>query len=201
MGKGKQKQGTGRVVNQTTHLHIHTPRPPTFTHLKTTTAIASDPTLGYKLCVLLYDLVNFVKDPNAERRLNATTDEHYISLPYFSPDEATVVKSAIVDAELSSHSLGAVVTGYTTEYSEEQGGEIDGTLAACIIDRMEDKTFDGVVRALLGDFVEKRRASGDARPCGPHHLAPMYASIFGISLDKTKDEKFLERLRRTGIDG
>ncbi|KAL9572867.1 hypothetical protein ACKAV7_002552 [Fusarium commune] len=60
-------------------------------------------------------------------------------------------------------------------------------------------SFETAVRTLLGSFLDKRRASGDARPCGPHHLAPLYAKFFGIDLEELKEDKFLGRLRRAGI--
>ncbi|KAL6914185.1 hypothetical protein ACHAP8_008733 [Fusarium lateritium] len=63
----------------------------------------------------------------------------------------------------------------------------------------QGKSFEDAVRAFLNSFIDKRRASGDARPCGPHHLAPMYANLFGIDMEELKDAKFLGRLRRSGL--
>lgn len=195
MGKGKKKQRAGEASG-TGSQPTPAPAPNTLV-LKTTTAIASDSSLGYKFRVLLHDFLNITKDPNAGRRINATTDEHYISLPYFSPSEASVVKSAIVDVDLSQHQLSAVMPA-EIYIDDEEGGAGDSNLESAI-GHIKEKTFDEVVKALLQSFVDKRRASGDARPCGPHHLGPMYASLFGIDLKDIGDEKFLSRLRRAGI--
>lgn len=146
---------------------------------QTTSAVASNPTLGYKLRVLLYDLVHVAKDPNAGRRLNATTNEHYISLPYFDEAEAAVVRTATVDVDL------------------EEATDSLGPLSEPLI--LRGKSFDEAVHIILSEFINKRRASGDIRPCGPHHLAPLYASLFGVSLQEIREESFLRRLRRTGV--
>lgn len=59
-------------------------------------------------------------------------------------------------------------------------------------------TIEQAIQSHLLNFLEKRKASGDARPCGPHDLAPLYRAVFGSSKDDLKDEKFLSRLRRAG---
>jgi hypothetical protein len=180
MDKEKKKQRAGQDSGQPSKSDSSTPSIAT---LKTNTAIASDPTLGYKFRVILHDFLNVVKDPNSEQRINATTDEHYISLPYFNQDEATVIKSAIVDDNLSQHDLGALFARYAHEVDEEEGEERRGEREndpGSVIEVLGDKTLDGVVRALLMSFLEKRRASGDSRPCKPHHLAPMFAALLGL---------------------
>lgn len=195
MGKGKKKKRAGKASGTDSQS---TPAPaPSTPVLETTTAIASDSTLGYKFRVLLHDFLNITKDPNAGCRINATTDEHYISLPYFSPSETAMVKAAIVDVDLSQQQLSAVMPA-EIYVDDEDGGVGDSSLKSAI-EHLEENTFDEVVRALLQSFIDKRRASGDARPCGPHHLAPMYASLFGIDLKDIQNEKFLSRLRRAGI--
>lgn len=55
------------------------------------------------------------------------------------------------------------------------------------------------INSAFETFGEKRKASGDSRPCGPHDLLPVYCDVFGIPKDELKDEKFLSRLRRSGI--
>ena len=42
----------------------------------------------------------------------------------------------------------------------------------------EEKSIENAIKGQLKDLLEKRRESGDARPCGPHTLAPIYESIF-----------------------
>ncbi|EWZ47897.1 hypothetical protein FOZG_03654 [Fusarium oxysporum Fo47] len=106
---------------------------------------------------------NVAKDSRSEKRLNSTIDEHYISAPYFDEGQAAMVKAAIIDVDLVKHAEAA-----DTE-------DIDRYLVS-----QQGMGFETAVRTLLGSFLDKRRASGDARPCGPHHLAPLYAKFFGI---------------------
>jgi hypothetical protein len=122
--------------------------------------LRQDVNLWYKICVLIYDLRNMPKDPSCLRRLTPTIDVHYISEPYFSPDEAAAVKGALVEANTSIE--------------------------------------DAITSSLQG-FAEKRKASGDFRPCGPHDLVPVYLACFGTERAEIEDEKFVSRLRRSGL--
>jgi hypothetical protein len=54
--------------------------------------------LRFKICALIYDLKN-TKDQTSQTRLSSTTDPRYLSAPYFSPTEAELVKSALVDGD------------------------------------------------------------------------------------------------------
>ncbi|KAG9251949.1 uncharacterized protein F5Z01DRAFT_258597 [Emericellopsis atlantica] len=201
MAKAKQKQRADNRSSRVPKSHSETARAPTTTALTSTTAIASDLTLRYKLLVLLHDFLKFTKDPAAERRINSTTDEHYISLPYFSQDEVAMVKSAVVETKISEHALGGMLEHINNDDDNDttQPADEERTSSCSVFEAFEDKTFDSVVRSLLSNFIDKRRASGDARPCGPHQLAPLYASLFGIDLKETQDERFLGRLRRAGV--
>lgn len=100
------------------------------------------------------------KDKACERRTLQTTDELYISAPYFTADEAVAIKSALVDA---------------------------------------DTSLEQAITSNLQSFFEKRRASGDCRPCGPHDMVPVYLSCFGIDKAELDDDKFVSRLRRSGL--
>ncbi|KAM0553916.1 hypothetical protein ACHAPJ_007262 [Fusarium lateritium] len=171
MGK-KKKSSVGEAPSQTL---TSTP----LTTVTTTSAIATDPILGYKLRVLLHDFLNVKKDPNAEKRINSTTDEHYISAPYFDENQAATIKGAIIDVDV--------------------GSEESESYDPAVMVSQQGQSFETAVRTLLDNFLEKRRASGDARPCGPHHLVPMYAKLFGIDMKELEDIKFLSRLRRTGL--
>ena len=62
-------------------------------------------------------------------------------------------------------------------------------------------TVEEAIQANLEDFLEKRRASGDARPCGPHSLLPIYCGLFGIEKGELKEESFVSRVRRSGLGG
>jgi hypothetical protein len=63
----------------------------------------------------------------------------------------------------------------------------------------ETMSIEAAIKSCLQNFFEKRRASGDARPCGPHDMGPIYQAVFGITKEDLKNEKFLSRLRRTGL--
>lgn len=180
MGKGKDKSRLQDVSPNTRAIQTQDAA------LKTTTAIASDQILGFKVRVLLYDFTSIATDPNSERRINKTTDEHYISSPYFTHAEVDAIKAAKVDLVIDAP-MGFGETHTGEENTESNHEELEGA------------SFDTALRKLLERFIEKRRASGDSRPCGPHHLAPMYASLFGIDLNEVKEENFLRRLRKGGI--
>jgi hypothetical protein len=62
-------------------------------------------------------------------------------------------------------------------------------------------TAEEAIKARLAGFLSKRKASGDARPCGPHDLAPVYMRVFGVAKAEIEDERFLRRLRRSGVAG
>jgi hypothetical protein len=180
---GKQKRQAKMAKDSSATLDT-TANSSTAVSPTTTTALAKDPTIGYKIRVLIYDFLHAQKNPDSARRIDSTTDEHYISLPYFDMDEAAMIKAAIVDTK----------TDFTIEFGDAVRGEEDEQCAS-----MEGMAFENAVHSLLNSFIDKRRASGDARPCGPHHMAPMYGWIFGIGLKEVEDERFLSRLRRSGI--
>ena len=116
--------------------------------------------IWYKICVLIYDLHNIRKDKTCENRTLQTTDPLYISTPYFSDEEAAIVKGA------------EVTPGITVEQA---------------------------ITTNLESFFEKRKASGDCRPCGPHDMVPVYLSCFGVDKAEIEDEKFVSRVRRSGL--
>jgi hypothetical protein len=61
-------------------------------------------------------------------------------------------------------------------------------------------TVEEAIKTRLAKFFEKRRASGDSRPCGPHDMVPIYERVFGVQKSELEDERFLGRLRRSGLD-
>ncbi|KAK8000325.1 C6 transcription factor [Apiospora arundinis] len=131
--------------------------------------VAAEPNLRYKIRILLYDLRNVSKDAGSQRRTLQTTDELYISSPYFTPEEAAMIKGATCDLE-DEEKLPKTTT-----------------------------SVESAIQKVMANFFEKRKASGDARPCGPHDLAPIYETVFGIKKEEVQDEKFLSRLRRQGL--
>lgn len=60
-------------------------------------------------------------------------------------------------------------------------------------------TIEEAIKHKLTNFFNKRRASGDSRPCGPHDMAPIYKKVFEISHAEIQDPRFLARLRRSGL--
>ena len=64
--------------------------------------LRQDLELWYRLHVLLYDLNNVANDPSSEKRLYSTTNELYISEPYFTDSEAIRIRTAIVDGNLDN---------------------------------------------------------------------------------------------------
>nr|OQO24230.1 hypothetical protein B0A51_12286 [Rachicladosporium sp. CCFEE 5018] len=62
-----------------------------------------------------------------------------------------------------------------------------------------ETTLEQAIMKALENFFEKRRASGDARPCGPHDMVPLYLECFGVGKGEIEDEKFVSRVRRAGL--
>ncbi|KAL8859773.1 MAG: hypothetical protein Q9178_003888 [Gyalolechia marmorata] len=142
----------------------------------TLTDLTQDQNIRYRLCVLLHDLNN-VRDAASEKRLSTTTNELYISEPYFSESEAVTIRTAIV----SSESMNNIPSSPSP--------------------LPQNLTVEEAFHHCLANFLEKRRASGDARPCGPHDMFPIYGGIFGITKEEVNDERFVARLRRSRLGG
>ncbi|KAL8707380.1 MAG: hypothetical protein Q9220_007572, partial [cf. Caloplaca sp. 1 TL-2023] len=131
--------------------------------------------LWYRIQVLLYDLNNVGSNTSSEKRLSATTNELYISAPYFTPTESEQILSTLVES---------------TSLSEASSTSSPQILTTTIQDAIHQK---------LANFFEKRKASGDARPCGPHDMLPIYLDVFKVQKGDLKDERFVGRLRRSGL--
>lgn len=56
-----------------------------------------------------------------------------------------------------------------------------------------------VITTNLHNFFEKRRANGDSRPCGSQNMAPIYLSNVDIDKEELEDDKFVGRVRRSGL--
>jgi hypothetical protein len=155
--------------------------------------LRADSDLWYKIHVLLYDLYNIAKDRAAEARTLCTTDELYISAPYFTPEEAALIKATVVPPP---------TLNYLPEF---QALDFEDDTSTKIKEPMEEKaipeamTIEEAIKSCLQNFFKKRRASGDARPCGPHDMSPIYNTVFGITKEELTEEKFLSRLRRAGL--
>jgi hypothetical protein len=161
-------------------------------------ALQANHDLWYKIHVLLYDLCNIATDRAAESRTLATTDELYISAPYFTVDEAATIKQT----QILPPTLQEIPEFEEIDYEQPDCEQDDGLKEPVVEENASPTqlvTIEEAIKGCLENFFEKRRASGDARPCGPHDMGPIYLAVFGISKAELKDEKFLSRLRRAGL--
>ena len=133
--------------------------------------LKQDINLWYKIQVLIYDLCNIKTDPSSESRTLLTTDELYISDPYFTASESALIKATIIQDIRN--------TGVTTETEEttEEIAAVQGTAASqklgSLTVKREPKKIEEAIKERLAGFFDKRRASGDSRPYGPHNMAPI----------------------------
>lgn len=155
---------------------------------RTPAELKQDTNFWYKIHVLLHDLRNIKTNPDSEKRTLCTTGELYISGPYFTDSEAALIKSALVSLPLPTTDLD-----FFDEENENENGAAEQN---DIVER--EVTVEEAIKERLAGFFEKRRASGDSRPCGPHDMAPIYERVFGIEKRELEDERFLGRLRRSG---
>ena len=146
----------------------------------TLSCLREDSDLWYRIHVLLYDLSKVTRDPQSEKRLSLTLHPLYISEPYFSDSESTRILQAIIDDPTA------------TSLPNTSGDDDSMTLT-------KKPTIEQAIYDKMTNFLDKRKASGDARPCGPHDLVPIYGAIFGIATDELEDEGFLVRLKRSGL--
>ena len=156
-------------------------------------ALQANRDLWYKIQVLLYDLCNIATDRTAESRTLATTDELYTSAPYFTVDEAALIKSTQISPPTLQEIPDFEQFGYEQDTTSQDPRVEEATPPVRLI------TIEEAIKGCLDNFFEKRRASGDARPCGPHDMGPIYLAVFGVSKEELKDEKLLSRLRRAGL--
>ena len=124
--------------------------------------LREDLDLWYRIHVLLYDLNN-VKVSTSEKRLSTTMNELYISGPYFRDFEATKICIALIN-------------------DSDEPGFLDG-----VSTDVQEIMVERALHYKLANFLDKRKASGDARPCGPHDMVPIYSSIFGITTEELGD--------------
>ncbi|KXH66659.1 hypothetical protein CSAL01_09383 [Colletotrichum salicis] len=119
--------------------------------------------------VLIHDFLKEAKDPDAQRRINSTTEVNCISGPYFDQEQAKQVREAIVDVDLPINPTAPTQVDYEGDENEESDLRV----------RITGLTVEEAIETVMNGFLDKRRASGDARPCGPHDLDPIYAALFG----------------------
>ena len=139
---------------------------PTSSPFQSFSTLCQDPDLSYRLRVLLYDLKNEAVDASSEKRLSKTTNELYISEPYFTDTEATAIRSAESD-----HLVAFRLPSDASEF-------------------LEQPTIEEMIHYRLAEFLDKWRASGDARPCGPHDMIPIYSEILASVKKKSRMSAF-----------
>ncbi|KAL8684605.1 MAG: hypothetical protein Q9218_008220 [Villophora microphyllina] len=134
--------------------------------------------LWFSLKYLIYDLNN-INDPTSALRLGLTVHPLYISEPYFSSTDATRILSITIDHQLpvpSDSSDDADAEDAPDDTPPMDDGPL--LLTSSIL------TVESALHERLKGFLEKRKASGDARPCGPHDMFPIYCEVFGISKER-----------------
>jgi hypothetical protein len=170
-----------QVANDSQQSKLRQPR-----QLKATLSeLKGNSDVWYKIHVLIYDLCNIKNDRSSQSRIEHTVDELYISEPYFTTAEAALIKATVVEVTKSTENI------------------IDNevTLNEEVHSATEDfNAVEEAIKGRLSNFYNKRKASGDFRPCGPHDMVPVYLSVFGIPRSELVDKRFLGRLRRSGLD-
>ncbi|KAE8451623.1 hypothetical protein EG329_003080 [Mollisiaceae sp. DMI_Dod_QoI] len=176
--------------------------PPSNTH--TLASLQQDPNLLYKIKILIHDLRNIKTNPESEKRTLQTTDPLYISPPYFTPEEAIRIKSTLVPTpHIPSNSSIEDEQNQNQEQDQEENSGIKEEENApnpnpdTNINTREEQdsepviiTIEQAIHTHLSSFLEKRKASGDSRPCGPHDLAPVYMSVFGVEKSEVEEGGF-----------
>jgi len=107
--------------------------------------------LWYKVRVLLHDLSNVATDRAAEARTLCTTDELYISDPYFTAEEAALIKATTVSPpilkEIPEFEALELEGGETKEAGQEKS----------IPERM---AIEEAIKSCLENFFEKGKRAG-----------------------------------------
>jgi hypothetical protein len=172
------------------------PSPASTATITTVADLRKDAALWYKILLLIYDLKNYgSKNPASKKRLDETTHVRHLSGPYFSEKEAELVQSAVCPSE--GHSL-------MNEENDNDDAEENSTEATAAGDGdATDETFtlDQAITHRLRNFLEKRRPSGDARPCGKHDMVPIYLECFGAKKEEIEGEGFVRRAVKYGLRG
>jgi hypothetical protein len=137
----------------------------------------------------LDDFSQFGKDPLAKARIEQITNELYISAPYFTSEEAALIKATVV----TPHTLNEIPEFEALELEDDTDNEIKGKAKESAVP--EAMTIEEALQSRLQNFLKKRKASGDARPCGAHDMVPVYKAVFEITAEELKNEEFLSRLR------
>lgn len=85
----------------------------------TLSTLQANSDLWYQIRVLLYDLSNVATDPLSHERTGQTTDPIYISSPYFSDEEAALVKDTIISPPMLNEVLEFETLNIDDEVNEQ----------------------------------------------------------------------------------
>ncbi|TGO85137.1 hypothetical protein BPOR_0427g00070 [Botrytis porri] len=110
-------------------------------------------------------------------KFDNTTDELYISEPYFTLEEAAQVKGTIVPSPI----LTEIPEFEELEFEGGSEHHVGLHTPALGDEGPKEATVETAIKSCFQSFFEKRKASGDVRPCGPHDMGPIYRAIFMIS--------------------
>jgi hypothetical protein len=167
------------------------PSPASTAAITTVADLRKDAALWYKILLLIYDLKNVgSKNPESKNRLEQTTHVRHLSGPYFTEMEAEKVRNAVVVGWRS-----------TREESEEYDEEENSTEPEVTDATDVPTTLDQAITHRLKNFLDKRKASGDARPCGKHDMVPVYLECFGAKKEEIEGEGFVRRATKYGLRG
>ena len=189
------------MVKRNHKSQAHCPKNATQSEGPNLSILRQDLELWYRLHVLLYDLNNVANDPASEKRLSSTANELYISGPYFTDSEAIMIRTATIDGVFGNADEAIDAATNATAEAEEEGTTGSSKSDSTSSTLNKDTTVEEVIHTRLSNFFNKRKASGDARPCGPHDMLPVYLSVFSVGKEELKHDRFLSRLRKSGLDG
>jgi hypothetical protein len=112
-----------------------------------------------------------------------------MSAPHFTPEEVVLINTTVV--------ARPIVKKAPEFEALERQNDTDTEIKEIAVP--ETMTIEEAIQICFRPFFNKRKASGDARPCGPHDMLPVYTEVFKITIEELKDEKFLSRLGRSGL--
>ncbi|KAL2068640.1 hypothetical protein VTL71DRAFT_14977 [Oculimacula yallundae] len=126
--------------------------------------------------VLIYDLANIKSDPVSMTRLERTIDELYISEPYFTSSEAESLKNTSVPFQDEPESI-----------KDEAGDGLGEFHEIAELSEMEKFSARGARQVVIFGLADRMI------------WVPVYLEVFGFEKGELEDEKFLGRLRRSGV--
>ncbi|CZT51462.1 uncharacterized protein RSE6_12609 [Rhynchosporium secalis] len=129
-------------------------------------------------------------------------DELYIGKPYFHGVTADLIKEILVPISYAPEEIDDEELERPSEPIKSAGSKGVEKASVSIESKSEPKmeTIEQAIKRRMANFYNKRRASGDFRPYGPHDLLPVYLKVFGINERESYDSNFTLRMRKCGTD-